>query len=267
MPEPTTTLTRDAIQSDLGIFLGWGGGAFVGERPYTTLQQNRLNQATTAGLSTFYSAHDWTFLSPTTELTLPSGEWWIPLPDDYGYLDGSVVLSTTSSSSARSFWPIRVTQPPEIDYLRSLQSDAQIQTTPTLCAIEPEKGTTMTRSNRYRILFYPTPDADYTVKIDYRISPDALSGLNPYAYGGGIHSETLKQAVRAAAETLFDSRADGPQNARYMMLLAQSKANDNRARPQNLGYNRDRSDALHNNGLWPWRYPPVYVNGSIPSAN
>jgi len=200
-----------------------------------------------SGLRQFYfpadpsggqQSYNWSFLRPTAELTLPEGESEIDLPDDFGGVEGRVILSPGDSAIAA------VLRVGNEGYVRQMIGlNPSLVGRPAWCAVCPSKGTTAGRSPRATLLFFPTPDVDYTVELQYYLIPEALTAAHPYAYGGAMHAETLIEAGLAIAEQRLNNEM-GVHTAKYAERLSASIAMDRRLTAQSLGYNGDTSDGF-----------------------
>ncbi len=241
MSESTLTAAFNDLQGDLGFFLGFGRGPAFGEPAWDARAQASITRCVKGGLRDFYfCGHAWSFLQPVKTFTLPSGQQFLPLPDDCGGVEGRITFTTTAG---RQWRPIDFGG---IGAVYEAYARLPTQTGwPELCCIEAIKGTTINRGNRMHLHFWPIPDQDYTIQFRYYISPDYLSGAFPYAYGGPQHAETLLSACKAVAERDLDDMAQGPQQMNFQARLAISMELDARQKPECLGYNADNSDWLY----------------------
>lgn len=263
--EPSLNAQFKDLQAEVGDFLGYGRGADFAETAWATRQQADITRAVQGGLRMFYyCGYDWSFLRPVTTLTLASGSVVLALPGDVGGIEGQLVISTPQSTS---WWPLDLAPIGVVS-----QKAAELPNTtgrPQLVAIEAIKGTSLTESSRSQLRFWPTADQAYTLKVQYYVHPDYLSGSFPYAYGGPQHAEALLTACLASAERVKDNadpRAGNSANqVAFVQLLKQSQAVDRRNKPQSFGYNADTSDWRHR-PMWRHRdgQQPVTVNGVVP---
>lgn len=249
MAEPTLSLGYQDLLAEVGSFLGWGRGAAFGETAWTSTQQAQLESVVRSGLRQFYypppvggmageGPYDWSFLTPLATLTLPDAQATLTLPDDFGGVEGRVTVSTPGGSGT-SWWPLDA-----VGLGTVIQNQATMPTTtgrPCVCCVEPTKGTAGLQGQRFQLRVWPTPDQEYTLQLQYRVNPDALTAALPYVYGGGQHSETVLQSCLAVAEQRLDD-ARGVHQARWEERLLASIGLDRKLKPQKLGYNGDRSD-------------------------
>lgn len=252
MAESNLNLKKSDFEQNVGIFLGWGDGT---SPAWSTTQKNRLKDAVDSGYRQFIvpmadqngSSHDWSFLRPTLTLDLPSGTQTLPLPDDYGSLDGTITVTQTANAMN---WPVQVTGENRIREMYGRLPNASGR--PLWAAEVPLKGTTQQKSSRFQLYLYPEPDDDFTLTFAYYLLPEALTDANPYCYGGMQHAETILESCLAIAEERINDVQGGLHAGKFRERLAASVAIDRRNKAQLVGYNGDRSDN-RSLGYWPWR--------------
>lgn len=252
MAESNLNLKVTDLRGEVGRFLGWGRDA----ARWSASKLEEIDTLVSSSLRKFYfqaqlnpqdGAHQWTFLKPVADIVLTIGAETAVLPDDFGGFDGVGVVRSGDQSSG--FWPIR--QGDDRQIRSQYAASGSVTGRPVRFAEEQIKGTTLTKSNRSRLLVYPVPDAEYTISVAYSILPDYLTAANPYPYGGAAHAETMKAGARAAAEVYLDGKAD-VESANYLQCLSASIQYDRRHQPKTLGVNTDRSDYLAMRGRsWP----------------
>lgn len=268
MSESNLSLTKSQLEADVGFFLGFGRGTDNGDTAWTTRQQQAITDSVNSGIRMFYfptplpgetQSYDWSFMRPTRLLEFADGETWIDLPDDFGGLEGDVYLNQSGRYQAA----IPQTNEQKINKMVALYPSVTGQ--PQMCAVQLPSQTNQYSGQRARLLIYPTADQDYTLQIQYYLLPDALSTTFPYALGGSTHAETIKAAVKAAAE-LYQDNERGPMNALFIDRMRASISLDRRNKAQHLGYNGDPS---FNRGRPYGRYLdntrlPITYNGVSP---
>lgn len=251
MAESTLTLKKSDFEAKVGIFLGWTGTP----ANWSDLQKERLKDSVDSGYRQFLmptadangSSHDWSFLRPVLSLDLTSGSRTVALPDDYGSLEGTITVTTTSSAS---FWPVQVTLEGRLREMYARLPSATGR--PQWAAEVPLKGTTGQKASRYELMIYPEADEDFTLEVAYYLLPEALTDSNPYCYGGMQHSETILESCLAIAEERINNIENGVHGSKFRERLAASIAIDRRNKAELIGYNGDRSDA-RSLGYWSWR--------------
>jgi hypothetical protein len=262
--QSTLSLTYSDLKAAVGTFLGWGRGADFGDIPWTDKKKLEIDACVKSGLSQFYippplenetASYDWSFLRPTTTVTLASGASTVALPDDLGGVEGSItVLSSTSRvwlafqivnenlvRAKYSEWP-NLTGPPQIASLQWLRGDAQGQ--------------------KVQLFIFPIADRDYRLQFAYYVNPDYLSTAFPYHMGGMPHAETVLESCLAIAEQRLDD-AMTVHSAKFKERLIASVNSDRKMKPQLLGYNGDRSDDRAWNRQWNHWTNPILIYGTV----
>ena len=246
MAESSLSVAYWELAGEVGHFLGYGRGPKCENPEWTTDQWNSILSCLKSGLRNFYfpvsvdgtpGSYNWSFLTPTTSIGLTQAVDVATLPDDYGNIEGSMTISSPTNQVS---WPIQISGE---GVIRERYAQCPTATgRPQLAAIRPRKGTEMTRGQRFEVIVWPIPDTAYTLDLRYYLLPEVLSGTLPYAYGGATHSETLLESCLAIAEERLDDTRS-THASKYKERLAASISMDRRSKPQNLGYNGDRSDA------------------------
>lgn len=241
--ESTLAAAFTDLQGDVGFFLGYGRDPEV----WDSKKSANVTHCLKGGLRLVYHCgYPWSYLKPVATLVLKNGASSAILPHDYGGFEGRV---TIQSPTSQAWWALELGSIGQIYERISLHPSTTGR--PTMLAEEPIKGTTATSGQRHQLKVWPIADQDYTLRFQYFLLPDYLTGTQPYVYGGAQHAQLFFAACKAVAERDLDDLANGPQFIEFMRLLEVSKDLDRRNKPQTLGVNLDRSD-------WPGR---EYPNG------
>jgi hypothetical protein len=92
-----------------------------------------------------------------------------------------------------------------------------------------------TVGSRKVLAFYPTPDAEYTMRVPMILRPVMLDDTNQYPIGGELLSQVILEACLAAAEHNFEER-EHVHEKRFMEMLGVAIRNDQyRSSPTSLG--------------------------------
>ncbi len=246
MPESTLSLSVVDLKAEIGHFLGYGRGAETFLEPaWTTAQSNNITAVLKSGLSQVYTpppisereaSHNWSWLRPSSTLTILTGTSSTALPDDFGGFEGPIYLT---GDNARRNWPIPLTN--EGAVRGRLVAHPDTTGPPQIAAEAFIKGTSLTRGTRSNLIVWPTCDADYTIQLEYKYLPDALTGLMPYPPGGAEHAELFKASCLACAELQLDD-APGARRMHFMQMLTASVHADRKRKGTWIGYNGDNSD-------------------------
>lgn len=249
MAESSLNIAYLDLQKDIAFFLGWNTDPAL----RTAREQTAIDSFTKSGLRQFYfpppidggsATYEWSFLRPVATLTLAQGAQSTALPDDFACLDGNVTLSVANEVT----FPLKVFGE---GMLRAAYArNSSLTGRPEMVAVAPLKTNTVNTSQRFSLLSYPIADQDYTLTLAYTILPEYLSGIKPYAYGGAAHAETILASCLAIAEQRNDD-AMTVNTIKFKERLAASIGFDRRLKPQQYGYNGDRSDYRgRSNGRW-----------------
>jgi len=248
MPEPTLSMRVEEIQAEVGVYFGWGRGAYYQDRPWKRDQFARIHSCVKSGLRRFYwpepvppltQSYDWSFLKPVAEIAFPDNTKYVTLPDDFGSPEGYL---TITNAVTQTVWAIELTG------IGLINHNYQVLPTtvgrPLMAAITPLRGDNPQQSQQWQLWIWPITDQAYTFQLQYYINPNYLTGDTPYAYGGSQHHETILEACLSVAEERVDDMAPmtGPHGLAFKQRLAASISVDRRLKPQKLGANRDRSD-------------------------
>ncbi len=234
MAESSFTESLSTLRAKIAWQRGYG-------RDWTTLgdtEKAEIEDILVSGLRSFYwpkNGHVWSFMRPMKQLVTVADQWQYPQEGDYADIEGDLTFQTTSTSYCK----IPVVGENQI---REFRQTVTGQTgVPRYAATRPI-AKDPSKSSRFEIILWPTPDAVYTLDFKMVVNPNILTDASPFPYGGPIHSETILQACLAAAEGDLDDNL-GVHAAKFQELLASSVAFDAQFnRPNTLGDNLDRSD-------------------------
>lgn len=236
----TLDVTYDLLLKRMGneLQVGWDYNLWSIE------DRRKVDMLIHQGLRTFLSppplprerfAHEWSFLRPVTTITTAADTSVYGLPSDFAAMDGPFTFAPDDNVLWRAIEMVGEHQ------IRLMLSEDTATSRPRFAAIRPRPYTGAQKTS-YEIIFYPTPDAAYTLTYRYRVNIAALSSSKPYPPGAQPHAETILEACLAAAERFRDGK-DGVHTGRFQEMLMASVSADRRAScPDFLGYNRDGSD-------------------------
>ncbi len=269
MAESTLSLQLSDLAAAVGFYLGynrtpasWSGwqaaSPYVASGPDTQLADILIT--INVGMRMFYfhkplpsgegqdvmlqplqPPHRWSFLCPERTLTTVIGQTDYPLPDDFKAFLGDMVYSAVNSGA---FATVGKTSSGDVRMWTALASSGRA---PPSRFAEVPRQTDGAQGQRFNVVFFPVPDAAYTLTYRSEINPPALSAQNPYPYGGSAHGETILEACLAAAENrLMDVSAQDPSAVHleaFQRLLQASIAQDTRDHWSDLaGYDGGRTD-------------------------
>jgi len=230
--------------TELSIIVATDRGYSPDPKRWNDKQRYVITDCVTSGVAQVYSppaiegeqiAPDWTFLKPITEISLVTGANQIKMPDDFGSCDGPVAVKT-SATTGTPWW---------IEWTNEWALMGMNQATPFMTGppryiaevalrdINPPSG------QRRALMVFPVADQDYLLQVKYSINPNRLSSAQPYAYGGPQYRELFIASCLAVAEQRFDG-VEGPAAKRFNTMLRAAVSQDNKNRPQKIGYNGNR---------------------------
>jgi hypothetical protein len=249
MPEQ---LKKSDFEVEVATNLGWGRGEDNDDTAWTDVQKAQLRGFVSSGYSLFLNTpelvdakgnvfhpgnYKWSFLRPVVSLTLQSGKQALDLPDDYEGLEGNVCVA----DGASIYSPLQWRGLPAMEALYATSDSAPTGAPQFFC--ERWKKTDGSAGQKAELFVYPEADQAYTLRVQYYLTPDALSDTHPYAYGGALHSQTIKYACLAAAELDLDGDPMGPMRQEFLRRLKTSIMADLNSKPAALGKNLDPSES------------------------
>ena len=223
----STTLTATGgtpfVREMIGATIVFSDGTTRTITAYTSSTVVTLSATTTVSALTF------TIYSPDGDSTANSR-----MPDAFGGQNLTLQYAADSEQFEQAVSFTSVTA-----ILRYRQASARTGP-PRPFAVRPITLTEAT-GQRWEMLFWPTPDQNYTLEAHYQVLPDATTDGTNYVWGGVAHRNTVIEAVLAEAERRLNDTRDGLHEAEYQKCLQRSIDYERRAHtPRNLGYNGDR---------------------------
>lgn len=209
-------ITYSELAREVWRFLGYGRTPDSTKTDETTDVADVIN----SGLRSFYwpnlgeGRYSWSFMRKRATVTTTLGTATYRLvPDFEGPLEGFTYGVGVGKR--------RVSRVNEEEIL-ALQGKNDQSGAPEYCALRavpPEQGDQML----WEVVFYPTPDATYSLAYRYSVSPEELGDTNPYHLGGAAHSECVLEACLMAAEkTMLPEHGNGIHAERFQQLLQAS---------------------------------------------
>lgn len=245
---------------ELEIIIANDRGYSLDRKKWNEKQKYAINDIVVSGVANVYFppavgedkvAPDWTWLKPISEIALRTGERTVNLPDDFGNFNGGVAIKTDSTTTA-PWWLKWSTDIKILEWY----STTPLSSGPPMYIADTASRIVQAPTGQLRqLMVFPLPDQDYILRVSYSINPDKLSGARPYAYGGAQYRELYISSCRAVAEERYDLIDEGPAMKQFRRMLIMAVSQDNKNRPQALGYNGNnepvswRGQGRHNQGL------------------
>ena len=194
----------------------------------TAAQTAEVDSYVQSGVRQFYyppamqgvePGYEWSFLKPTATLVTVLDVGTAALPAAFGRLAGDMHYASTVYQRA-------IVQVSEARIQSLLQQSVETDK-PRYVAIryKQEYGT---HGQTQEAVFWPIPDAAYTLTYRYEGYSGKLSAVNPCPLGGMRHSELILESCLAVAEQRANDEK-GLHTERFMMLLAAGVAQDRRS--------------------------------------
>jgi hypothetical protein len=159
------------------------------------------------------------------------------LPDDFGTIEGKFTFAEDAATMMNATGVDIVGE----GLVRGKRQHSVADSFPRLAAVRCKAATGLA-GQRFEVLFWPVPDAAYTLTYRYTSIPGKLTAALPYPLGGALHAETVKASCMAAAEQAIKGER-GVMFAQYIERLMASVSLDQSATtPTSFGYNGDASD-------------------------
>jgi len=245
MPESSLSISYGGLLAEVGRFLGYGNDRTA----WTDGQLEEIDGYVTAGIRQFYyppaaesieAGYEWSFLKPTAELDIEADTAVYPLPSDLGRIVGN--LHFAASAHAPSVVLVsesRIQSYASLNESSGIPRYAAVRVAAPVVPEEPEEGeeeepeegeeeeATDPVGQRIEIVFWPTPNAAFTLAYRYEAFSGKLTDENPYPLGGMRHSELITESCLAVAEQRANDER-GLHTEQFVRLLATSVAQDKR---------------------------------------
>lgn len=205
----TVAVNNGVVTLTGGTFPGWaaGGELTIGDRGFSVATRDSTTQLTLDDATVNVGAGAAFVLAQHT----------YDLPDDFGSLDGPF---TYAPGVSQEHHPIELVNEAEIRRMRQQGSAVTPSDRPRYAAYRP-KPFSGSVGQRWEVIFYPNPNAQYTLQYRYEAIPGVLSETNPYPMGGPKHAETIIESCLAQAEQRMND-VQGVHSALFMQHLAAS---------------------------------------------
>lgn len=217
MAESTLSVSYDDLKNAVGIFLGYGADS----ADWTAAQLAEIDRYVQSGVRRVYfppsaegieEGYSWSFLQPTGTLATTADDSEQDLPDDFGRLIGDIAFEP------ELFAPTIVLV--SIGKMLELRQGSESTGRPLYAAIRNKESDDGTIGQRKEIMWWPIPDATYTLYYQYEAFTGKLSDTNQYPLGGMRHSELYIESCLAVAEQQANDESGLHSSAFFRMLAA-----------------------------------------------
>lgn len=229
--ESTLSITFDDLKAEVGAFLGYG----TASGSWSAAQLAEIERYVQAGVRQFYyppavngveAAYEWSFLKPTTTLDTTASDGVQNLPDGFGRVLGDFHFEPDVSNA-----PVLVVSEARIQAL--LQSSDDVGR-PQYAAVR-FKSSNGTYGQRQEVVWWPIPDAVYTLTFRYEAFAGKLTVAAPYPLGGMKYSDLITESCLAIAEQRANDER-GLHTERFMGMLAAAIAQDRKNSARYYGH-------------------------------
>ena len=234
MAESTLSVTFKKLKEAIGFYLGYGG-----PDGWTAEKDAEIERYVQAGVRQFYyppaiegveAGYTWSFLTPKTTLDTTADQGEDDLPDDFGRLLGPMNHEPDVYAA-----PVLVVSRPQLQRFRSGSDETG---TPLYVAVRDqevvgpaEPGQT---GQRMELIWWPVPDAVYTLTYQYEAYQGLLDDTHQYPLGGMKHSGLVEASCLAVSEQCSNDDR-GIHWESFVRQLASAVAQDRKSGAQYFG--------------------------------
>jgi hypothetical protein len=228
MAESSLSLGWPELKAAVGHFLGWGSSGWSSARETIIegiVQTGYRRVLYPPAVAEGAAGYEWSFLRPSTTLSITSSAADYDLPDDYGNIVGKFHYAADVHLPSIPIIPVAD--------LLDMRSASDRSGDPEFAAIRPKSSDGST-GQRSEVLFYPAPSTSRTLSYAYDAYQGALSDSAPYPLGGMHMSELYKESCLAVAESRNNDEI-GLHNATFQSLLVDAIARDRKRGARTFG--------------------------------
>ena len=265
MAESTLSIGFVDLKQEVGFFLGYGRT----EASWSTSQAAEVDAVVQSGVRRVYYplvtgdanidnviiGYEWSFLRPTTTLVTAADDSDYDLPDNYGAPYGDFHY-------AANLYTPPVTM---VSLGAILDSRSHNDTTgkPAFYAVR-YKACDGSAGQRVEVLFYPKPDAVYTLSYEYDAYSGKLTDEKPYPLGGMKLAELYIESCLAVAEQRLNDEA-GLHTQAYQLLLLDAIVRDKKKEQKNYGHmgHVEEASGVFRRGETGANYPITYKGETL----
>jgi hypothetical protein len=200
------------------------------EGGYSSEQMTRIKYCISDGLNRVYSIHDWSFFRPLATVTTVLGQPEVSMPSAFADVSGDSDLVYLPGDD--EWYPSVKIRHDSV--IRKLQSSNPENGRPAFYSVrttlfDPDVG------SRKSIVFYPTPDAVYTLKAPMILRPVEINSENPYPVGGSVLGHVILEACLASAEHNYEEREHVHEKRFQELISIAIQRDQERSSPTSLG--------------------------------
>jgi hypothetical protein len=254
------------LRKVVGFQLGYGRSG------WSTAQEDEIDDVIQSGVRRVYYppavspgaygaitldtlGYEWSWLQPTTTLSIVSGTGDYDLPDDFGRLIGRLYYAP--ETYRKSIIEVSV------GTILTGRANSNRSGDPYWAATR-FKSSDGTNGQRQEVLFYPEPDTDRTLTYKYEAYQGALNEAHPYPLGGMKLAELYIESCLAVAERRIDDEP-GVHSQEFERLLVDAIARDKKNGATHFGQmgHKEAYAEEFRRGWGSGTYPITYRGESI----
>ena len=255
MAESTLSIAFADLKSEVGYFLGYGRTV----ASFTAAQSALVIALVQSGVRRVYyptaagpdSGYEWSWLRPTTTLSITANDGDYDLPDSFARILGNFHYAADVMQ-------------PEIkqisaEQILELRSSSDQNDDPWFFAVRPKAFPSTAVGQRWEVIFYPEPNAARTLYYSYEAYSGVLSDTVTYPLGGMQLAELYIESCLAVAEQKVKDAA-GLHSQAYQALLADAIARDRKRGAKwfgSMGHKETEYEEFHH-GDTATPYPVTY---------
>lgn len=191
-------LPTDAMASSYSSLQEIIGRQFFGKRTgFSADETSDIDDIIRSALRIIYAAHRWSFLRPTESIVTEADVSTYDLPSGFDGIEDNLF----TWPEGEGYYPPVPTVP--WNDIRRRRSQDDTTGRPQYAAIIATEFDSSIGSKR-QVVFYPTPDDEYTLSAVMRLRWTMLDDSHPYPIGGDVLAEAIEEGCLAAAERLID---------------------------------------------------------------
>lgn len=253
MAESTLSIAYDDLMKAVGLYLGYGGDS----DDWTVSQKAEIDLYVQAGVRQFYyppavegvpPGHSWTFLFPTTTLVTVADESAVNLPAALGRITGDFNFAPELYRHS-----IVLVSEARLSAMMAATDDSSI---PRFATVR-DKAADGFEGQRKEVVFWPVPNAIFTLTYRYEAYQGKLEDSFQYPLGGMKHAELVTESCLAIAEQRANDEKGIHWDA-FSRLLVAGVAYDNKNGARFYGQMGDGNDAMAEGGVRQTSYNVTY---------
>ena len=235
MSESSLSIGYTDLRQEVGGFLGYG--RTVDGPTWTPARVATIDRYVQSGVRKVYypplvkigneeiAGYEWSWLRPTTTISTVADDGDYDLPDDFGRLIGNLHYAANEQKPSIAIM--------SVGDILDMRSHFDENSAPRYAATR-YKSSIGDTGQRQEILFWPEPDAIYTLSYEYEAYSGVLSDTYPYPLGGMQLAELYIESCLSVAEQRTNDEV-GIHTDQFQLLLVDAITRDRKRGARNFG--------------------------------